>query len=268
MRYAILSDIHSNIKAFRTAVDDAKKNGANRFMLLGDVIGYGYDPRSCIDLSRELSDVILLGNHEAGVAGILSLSWFSETAARGVLEHRGKITSDDRKWINGLNYKYIEYSEPKKFMCVHGTPAAPIDDFGYVISHWDAVVAAEAAYDCDILFCGHVHEARKWMVPGREDHDYIKLSEGVVTNEVLEPSIFKIEDGKRYIFNVGSVGYPRVQSFTCYCIYDTDKSEVEYRILPFDFDDYEKSMKSADIQVPRWLNDAKSGVSKDQKYSV
>ena len=65
MKIAIMSDVHGNPKAFRAALDDAKKNKAEKIILLGDVVGYGYDPMACIKLAKENCDVVLKGNHDA-----------------------------------------------------------------------------------------------------------------------------------------------------------------------------------------------------------
>ena len=48
MKYAIMSDVHANPKALETALSDARRLGCGKFILLGDVTGYGYDPKATL----------------------------------------------------------------------------------------------------------------------------------------------------------------------------------------------------------------------------
>ena len=49
-RYAILSDIHSNLEALNVVLDQCRALGITDYILLGDVVGYNANPRECIDL--------------------------------------------------------------------------------------------------------------------------------------------------------------------------------------------------------------------------
>ncbi len=49
MRYAIISDIHSNLAAFQAVLHDIdERGGVERIWCLGDIVGYGPDPKECI----------------------------------------------------------------------------------------------------------------------------------------------------------------------------------------------------------------------------
>ena len=52
--YAILGDIHSNIEALQTVLDDARAQGATHYVCVGDVVGYNAAPAS-ISWHRMLS---------------------------------------------------------------------------------------------------------------------------------------------------------------------------------------------------------------------
>ncbi|MCX5995654.1 MAG: metallophosphoesterase family protein, partial [Chloroflexi bacterium] len=54
MRYAIISDIHSNLTAFQAVLQDIEaREGFERIWCLGDIVGYGPDPKECIELLRQ-----------------------------------------------------------------------------------------------------------------------------------------------------------------------------------------------------------------------
>ncbi len=48
---AIISDIHANLEAFQAVLADMGRQGATELVCLGDFIGYGPNPKECIDLA-------------------------------------------------------------------------------------------------------------------------------------------------------------------------------------------------------------------------
>ena len=59
MKRAIISDIHSNLEGFEAVLADIKQQGITEIYCLGDIIGYGPNPRECIDLVMQC-DMCLL----------------------------------------------------------------------------------------------------------------------------------------------------------------------------------------------------------------
>ena len=62
--FAIISDIHSNIEALTTVLADIENRGIKTIYCLGDVIGYGVNPRECLDLVLSKTKWCVLGNHD------------------------------------------------------------------------------------------------------------------------------------------------------------------------------------------------------------
>ena len=69
MKYAIMSDIHGNLEAFKAAVSDARKRGCGMMVCLGDLTGYGDRSRECVDFAMKTMDVCLMGNHDIVCCG-------------------------------------------------------------------------------------------------------------------------------------------------------------------------------------------------------
>ena len=89
MLYAIMSDIHANPSALEKVLVDAKEQGAEKVICLGDVVGYGPDPVEAVSLCRESCDVVLMGNHDAAVAGLTRTDNFIAFAQDGVRRDGG-----------------------------------------------------------------------------------------------------------------------------------------------------------------------------------
>ena len=71
MRIALLSDIHANLEALNACIAHARDNGATRFAFLGDLVGYGADPRAVVDIvARHVAEGALAvkGNHDEAMA--------------------------------------------------------------------------------------------------------------------------------------------------------------------------------------------------------
>ena len=71
MKRAVLSDIHGNLEALEAVFRDIDRRndrgeGIEEILCLGDVFGYGPNPRECADLVRRRCAVVLAGNHELG----------------------------------------------------------------------------------------------------------------------------------------------------------------------------------------------------------
>lgn len=67
MRVALFSDIHGNAPALQAVLADSDAQGVNALWVLGDVLGYGPLPITCINMLTERSPAIwLAGNHDLG----------------------------------------------------------------------------------------------------------------------------------------------------------------------------------------------------------
>ena len=70
MIIALLSDIHANIGALEACLTHARAQGAERFVFLGDLVGYGADPQSVVEIVEHYcaqGAVAVKGNHDEAV---------------------------------------------------------------------------------------------------------------------------------------------------------------------------------------------------------
>ena len=68
MKIALLSDLHANIHALDACLEHANTRGAERYALLGDLVGYGAFPSKVIDRCMVLEQsgaIVIRGNHES-----------------------------------------------------------------------------------------------------------------------------------------------------------------------------------------------------------
>jgi len=248
MRYAILSDAHSNPAALETALSDARDCGCRRFVFLGDITGYGYDARTALGIVRRNFDIVLMGNHDSACAGLES-AWTVMTNPNYDIDRaqRDFLEGDDIKWLRALPYDF----SCKYFAASHGDFVQP-KSWNYILSTELAIPNFFARTE-RLMFCGHTHHVAIWEATEKG------VFRGKLENRFAMPTAkpesvsFTLKAGSRYIVNVGSVGYPRVDLCMSYAMFDTETKRVTIRRLPFAFDKYIESMRSSGTPLPAWL---------------
>ena len=218
MKYAIISDVHANESALRHVLADAAGLGVERVICLGDVVGYGPLPKEALTLVRKSCAVVLAGNHDDAVSGRQGADDFIDLAGDAVKRHRKALSAEELNWLKRLPYDCAIDGA----LAAHGDFTDP-PAFNYIDSE---AAAAEnfRAVDAQLTFVGHTH------LPGI----YLIGHSGTVYR--LAAQDFTLEDGKRYIVNPGSVGYPRENDGMClssYVVYDSTARAVNFRFLPF-----------------------------------
>ena len=63
-KIAIITDVHGNLEALTSVLEDIKKNNFDEIICLGDSIDIGPNSKECIDLLIENNVKSVLGNHE------------------------------------------------------------------------------------------------------------------------------------------------------------------------------------------------------------
>ena len=229
MLFAIISDIHSNLKALRAVFDDIQKRGIEKVYCLGDIIGYGPEPAECLDLVAERCVVSLCGNHDHAVFyEPLNFNISAERAAfwtRSVLEDEAVALKRNRRWrfLGSLSPRY----EMDGFLFVHGSPRKPINEYLFpddVYTNPHKLLSNFERMGQLTCFCGHTH------VPGVfVDDPFFEPPE-----ELGDSGKYTIGEEK-VIINVGSVGQPRDRDpRAAYAVVDGD--EVEFVRVPYDID--------------------------------
>ncbi len=234
MRYAIISDIHANLEAFEAVLEDARDNKCTHFVCLGDVVGYNANPHECAERIREMDCPIVKGNHDEQASLTESSRDFNEMAEAAIQWTRDNLTEEDIEWLRDLKLQ----RQVRDFTIVHATLDTP-EQWGYVFNNLDA--AASFTYQhTTVCFFGHTHVPMAFI-----------RDEGVQRQQIDK---LRIDPGKKYFINVGSVGQPRDGDWhAAYCIYHVESNLVEQRRLKYDLATAQK--KIIDAGLPHMLAD-------------
>jgi diadenosine tetraphosphatase ApaH/serine/threonine PP2A family protein phosphatase len=231
LKHAVISDIHANLAAFKAVLEDIAHQGIDRIYCLGDIIGYGPDPRACIDLARNLT-VNLLGNHEEAVLfGAIGFNPKAKVAidwTREQLSLESASQEDNRElwnFIGGLARQRREGD----FLYVHGSPRDPTREYIFKQDYrdrkkMDEIFGSPPDFKWKVCFAGHTHH------PGifAQDQPYKFIEPQQVGGRYSYAS-----SPARILVNVGSVGQPRDGDWRAsYVIVDDDA--ISFRRLDYD----------------------------------
>src|SRR5947207_2999194 len=228
MKFAIIADIHANLEAFQVVLEDIKQQQCTHYACLGDVVGYNANPKECLDVVRSMNIPCVKGNHDEMCSVEENMEGFNPAAAEAVLWTRQQLNEEDKKWLRELKYIRLVAS----FTLVHATLDMP-QRWGYVFDKL-AAAASFTYQNTSVCFFGHTH------VP------VAFIRDSVVRGGTY--SKFKVEPGRKYFVNVGSVGQPRDGiPKAAYVIYDLDEASIELRRLDYDIPKAQKKILEAGL---------------------
>jgi diadenosine tetraphosphatase ApaH/serine/threonine PP2A family protein phosphatase len=190
MLHAILSDIHGNLEALEAVLADIDRHGPASVACLGDFVGYGASPNECVARLRPRLEAAVLGNHDAVACGRMRIGSFNSDAATAARWTAAALEEEHRAWLAGLPYE----AEWRGIRLVHASPEEP-EAWHYVLSAHEAEMEL-GAFAEPLCLIGHSH--------------YPGVFEGHAgrVRYLRDPEV-RMETGRRYIVNVGSVGQPR-----------------------------------------------------------
>jgi diadenosine tetraphosphatase ApaH/serine/threonine PP2A family protein phosphatase len=227
---AIISDIHSNLEALEAVLKDIEQFDVEDIYCLGDVVGYGPNPRECVDLVMACK-VVLLGNHDQGA--MFDPEGFNPPAERAIFWTRDQLeSSPESRTAREKRWEFLA-ERPRYFkedgkLYVHGSARNPLNEYVfpediYNQRKMERIFALVERY----CFQGHTH------VPGifteQTPDDLYQFS----SPEEIE-LVHKL-DTRKTLCNVGSVGQPRDGDWrACYILLDGDT--IRYRRVEYDID--------------------------------
>ena len=229
MKFAVLSDIHSNLEALKVVLDHTKAQQCTHYVCLGDIVGYGPNPKECLSIIRSLDCPVVMGNHDEYCAGEMDLTGFNPMASDAIKWTRQQLTEEERTWLRNL--KYVRNVE--SFTIVHATLDLP-EKWAYVFDR----LAAQASFNYQhtpVCFNGHTH------VPVAFVRGPTGIHGGLYTK-------IKIEVGRKSFINVGSIGQPRDRNpKSSYVVFDLDNNVIEIHRLDYDIAAVQKKIHAAGL---------------------
>lgn len=221
MRIALLADIHGNREALTACLDAARRYGVDRYVVLGDIVGYGADPVFAVETVAALAAegaVVLQGNHDA--AAVTPDDDLGSLAQRAITWTRGQLRADHLAFLRGLA---IEVADEDR-LYVHASAAAP-SSWIYLSNEREAERCLRATGQ-RLVFCGHTHVPALYHAT-----QTTAASRHVPKTGKAIPMLAP----RRWIAVLGAVGQPRDgDPAACFGLFDDAGPSLTFVRVPYD----------------------------------
>jgi len=221
LRIALLSDIHANVGALTACLRHAEEHGAERYVFLGDFVGYGGDAQAVLDLVQHhaaAGAIAIKGNHDEGVEK--AAGYFNDAARAALAWARETLSAQQRQFLAAL--PLIVREGPICY--VHATAASP-ERWDYIDSPSAAKRCADAA-EAPYTFCGHMHDQVLYFENARGRMGEFRPVPGTAIS---------VRRHRRWVGIVGSVGQPRDRNpAAAYTLFDATQEQITFHRVTYD----------------------------------
>lgn len=216
---ALLADIHANYSALSCVLDYLEAEGIHEGIVLGDIVGYGPEPKECIERLRNSPFQIIKGNHDDYVASGERALGFSNEAKAVIDWTVGHLSADERGWLNGLP----PFMQQDEWYAVHGAPmdSEHFHAYVYTMTYQDNLDYMQQN-GMGLCFHGHSHMPGVFARRQRSDEHTIR-------------PLVDLAHYQQALVCPGSIGQPRNGcTDTQFAIYDREQRRVVFMALPYD----------------------------------
>jgi len=218
MRLALISDIHGNLEAFDSVLQDIKRLKLDKIMCCGDIVNYCANPNEVIDLLKENKVICVQGNHDIHAVDMKEMDKFNAFAQKGLRWTNLVLKKESKDFLKNLPKVYRGEIDGRRLIFVHGSLENPWWDYVYPNTNESILKNYLEKSKAHVIVCGHTH------LP------FIKRVDG------------------RLVVNCGSVGQPRDHNNKAsYCVLDTHSLRAHINRVEYDIDSVAKKIISAGL---------------------
>jgi predicted phosphodiesterase len=235
MRYGLLADVHGNLAALRAVLKSLAAASVDRYLVAGDLVGYGPKPNECVEEIASLDPVCVAGNHDLMAIGELSDERCIPLGQAAMRWTRAVLGADARAYLEALPGRA---EAEGGVVLAHGS----LDDPEQYTTDARQALGQLAQLDREypgsrLLVLGHTHRP---LVVGSESGREEQRGKGRV----------KLHSRERYLVNAGGVGQAReLRRRARYGVLDLDESIVELHAIRYNVAACRRDLRSAGLST-------------------
>lgn len=246
MKIAIISDIHGNLEALKSTLQDIEKRNIDKIICLGDIIAKGIHPKECIKLIKEKCDIVIQGNTDEYFSKEYeNLEQLPEQEQKRIKWNQSLITEEDRKYLLKLPFFCEFYMSGSLVRLFHAT---------------------NTANDQVVLNISDIETKYKMFLPSKYTRSN-KVADVVIYGHIHHQYMDQIYN--KTLINVGSVGnsFNTIRNESkdsnvlettraCYLIVEGEyeskeyNSEISFQFIKVPYD-IEKELKDEDMNIEK-----------------
>lgn len=225
MRLALMSDIHSNIRALDACLAHAQGQSVDQYAFLGDLLGYGPSPAPVMERVMDMAAkgaIVLKGNHDE--LALQPPASVLKNEDQGATWTHNQLSPAQRDFIAGLPLS----ARWESALLVHASANDP-KRWTYVVDARTAQGSLDAATEdksVTHVFGGHVHlQTLYYRGTGRSLMPF--------TPSVGVP--VPVPKHRQWLATIGSVGQPRDgNQRAMYAIFDSKAMTLTFQRVAYD----------------------------------
>ena len=258
-KIAIISDIHGNLEALKTVLNDINNRGITKIYCLGDILAKGTHQQECVDLVKEKCDVIIKGNCEDFITSNIDYSTFSDIDVKRQVWNKAKINDATADFLRNLPYCYEFYMSGRFIRLLHCHPEE-IDKF---VGNIDKIERLYTLFlpspntisdkKADILIYGHIHTQYSQKIYNR-----LIINTGSVGNSI---DVFRNDAKDGDARNTTNANYLIISGYLNSKDINTSFS-YEFVNIPYDIEK-ELAGNTDNIELESYSNELRSGKYRD-----
>ena len=247
MKTALFADLHANLQALDACIADARAQGAERFIVAGDLVTDGPSPAETVERVRELTPHVIQGNREDYIRRcherLYPQGWYGCRQAAAIEWTHGRLSAQQYGYLMQLPEQLsLTLEDGITLRVVHGSPFSAYELMKPRVDMAPLRRAADAVTE-QVLVYGHHHE--QWS--------------GIVNGMLL--------------VNPGSLGMHFNPTHSAeYCLLWAEGGEVriQHRLVPYDFDALMAELETSGLAAaaPVWTALSFEGIRAGHCYCL
>ena len=258
-KIAIISDIHGNLQALKSVLDDIRERNITRIFCIGDIIAKGTHQQECVNLVKENCEIVLKGNCDEYFTSDLDLSTKEDYEKNRIIWNKSKLNEETIKYLNNLPYCYEFYMSGKLVRLIHAHPErinkfiGNIDTLTRLFELFLPSSNTISNLKADILIYGHIHTPYVQKIYNRTI-----INTGSVGNAI---DVFRNNEKDANVQNTTVATYLILSGF-----FDSmninEKISYELVSIPYDIDK-ELSDNTDNVEFELYEQELRNGIYRD-----
>lgn len=258
-RIAIISDIHGNLEALNSVLNDIKERKIDKIICLGDMIAKGTHQQECIELVRNNCDIVLKGNCDEYFTSDIDLSTKTKQEVDRINWNKNKLSDENINYIRQLPYCHEFYMSGRLIRLFHAHPqkidkfAGNIDKINRLYELFLPSNNTISNLKADVIIYGHIHTPYVQKIYNR-----MLINTGSIGNAI---DVFRNDEKDGNVKNTTVANYLILSGV--YNSKDID-NKISYELVSVPYDiEKELNNNSDNIELESYQEEIRNGKYRD-----
>ena len=258
-KIAIISDIHGNLEALNSVLNDIEERKIDKIICLGDMIAKGTHQQECVELVKKNCDVVLKGNCDEYFTSDIDLSTKSKQEIDRINWNKSKLSDENINYIRQLPYCDEFYMSGRLIRLFHAHPQK-IDKFAGNIDKIDRLYelflpSSNTISDlkADVVIYGHIHTPYVQKIYNR-----MLINTGSIGNAI---DVFRNDEKDGNVKNTTVANYLILSG-----VYNSKEidNKISYELVSVPYDiEKELNSNSDNIELESYQEEIRNGKYRD-----